>query len=212
MKQTIGLVMAVLAVGFSVSAGLVDSVSTPFGLTASGQWQTDGFQVAWDISPNGDRMWRYRYEFTKPAGASLKKDVSYLIIQVSDTMTAQDISGGWVPGWYETGSPSTPGLPRAIWGVKVELDDHNSFSFDSTRAPMWGDFYAKGGTSQQGTVWNVVYNSDFGVWVSNANDYDQTPVDAWQRLLYKVLVPDTIPEPPTMIILALGAVLLRKRK
>ncbi|MHC4761586.1 MAG: hypothetical protein ACYS9H_09625 [Planctomycetota bacterium] len=120
MKQTIGLVMTVLAVGFSVSAGLVDSVSTPFGLTASGQWQTDGFQVAWDISPKGDRMWRYRYEFTKPAGASLKKDISYLIIQVSDTMTAQDISGGWVPGWYETGSPSTPGLPGAIWGVKVE--------------------------------------------------------------------------------------------
>ncbi|MHC4761585.1 MAG: PEP-CTERM sorting domain-containing protein [Planctomycetota bacterium] len=48
--------------------------------------------------------------------------------------------------------------------------------------------------------------------MSNPNDYDHTPVDAWQRLLYKVLVPDTIPEPPTMIILALGAVLLRKRK
>ncbi|MHC4232544.1 MAG: hypothetical protein ACYSTW_08080 [Planctomycetota bacterium] len=212
MKQTSGLVMAVLAVGFSVSAGLVDSVSTPVGLTASGQWRTDGFQVAWDIRSKGDRTWRYRYDFTKPVGASLKKDVSYLIIQVSENFTSQDISGGWVPGWYETGGPSTPGLPGPIWGVKVELDDHNSFSFDSTRAPMWGDFYAKGGTSQQGTVWNVVYNSDFGVWVSNANDYDQTPVDAWQRLLYKVLVPDTIPEPPTMIILALGAVLLRKRK
>jgi hypothetical protein len=204
--------MAVLAVGFSANAGLVDAVSTPVGLTASGQWRTDGFQVAWDISPNGDRTWRYRYEFTKPAGAALKKDVSYVIIQVSETLTAQDISGGWVPGGYETGSPSTPGLPGTIWGVKVELDDHNSFSFDSTRAPMWGDVYAKGGTSQSGTVWNAVYNSDFGVWVSNANDYDQTPVDAWQRPLYKVLVPDTIPEPPTMIILALGAVLLRKRK
>ena len=204
--------MALLAVGFSANAGLVDAVSTPVGLTASGQWRTDGFQVAWDISPNGDRTWRYRYEFTKPAGAALKKDVSYVIIQVSDTLTAQDISGGWVPGGYDAGSPSTPGLPGTIWGVKIELDDHNSFSFDSTRAPMWGDVYAKGGTSQSGTVWNAVYNSDFGVWVSNANDYDQTPVDAWQRPLYKVLVPDTIPEPPTMIILALGAVLLRKRK
>ncbi|MFZ9034220.1 MAG: hypothetical protein ACO21J_09755 [Anaerohalosphaeraceae bacterium] len=212
MNQTIGLVMALLAVGFSANAGLVDAVSTPVGLTASGQWRTDGFQVAWDISPNGDRTWRYRYEFTKPAGAALKKDVSYVIIQVSDTLTAQDISGGWVPGGYDAGSPSTPGLPGTIWGVKIELDDHNSFSFDSTRAPMWGDVYAKGGTSQSGTVWNAVYNSDFGVWVSNANDYDQTPVDAWQRPLYKVLVPDTIPEPPTMIILALGAVLLRKRK
>jgi hypothetical protein len=204
--------MALLAVGFSANAGLVDAVSTPVGLTASGQWRTDGFQVAWDISPNGDRTWRYRYEFTKPAGAALKKNVSYVIIQVSETLTAQDISGGWVPGGYDAGSPSTPGLPGTIWGVKIELDDHNSFSFDSTRAPMWGDVYAKGGTSQSGTVWNAVYNSDFGVWVSNANDYDQTPVDAWQRPLYKVLVPDTIPEPPTMIILALGAVLLRKRK
>ena len=204
--------MALLAVGFSANAGLVDAVSTPVGLTASGQWRTDGFQVAWDISPNGDRTWRYRYEFTKPAGAALKNDVSYVIIQVSETLTAQDISGGWVPGGYDAGSPSTPGLPGTIWGVKVELDDHNSFSFDSTRAPMWGDVYAKGGTSQSGTVWNAVYNSDFGVWVSNANDYDQTPVDAWQRPLHKVLVPDTIPEPPTMIILALGAVLLRKRK
>ena len=212
MKQTIGFLAAVLAVGFSASAGLVGSISTPLGLTANGEWLSDGFKVAWDVGPNGDGTWRYHYDFSKPLDASLRKDVSYFIIQVSDNFTSQDISGGWVPGWYEAGDPSTPGIPGPIWGVKVELDDHNSFSFDSTRAPMWGDVYAKGGTSQQGTVWNDAYNSDFGVLVSNPNDYDQTPVDGLQRPLYKVLVPDTIPEPPTMIVLGLGGLLLRKRK
>jgi hypothetical protein len=212
LKQTIWVVAVVLAVGFNASAGYVDSISTPVGLTANGDWLSDGFKVAWNISPNGDGSWRYHYDFTKPFDASLRKDVSYFIIQVSDTFTANDISGGLAPGWYDAGSPSGPGIPGSIWGVKVELDDNNSFSFDSTRAPMWGDVYAKGGTSQSGTVWNYVYNSDFGVPVSNPNDYDQTPVDGQQRPLYKVLVPDTIPEPPTMIILGLGSVLLRKRK
>jgi hypothetical protein len=212
LKQTIGFLAAVLAVGFSASAGLVGSISTPVGLTANGDWLSDGFRVAWDISSNGDGTWSYHYDLTKPFDASLRKDVSYFILQVSDNFTSRDISGGWVPGWYQGGNPSSPGIPGPIWGIKVELNDNNSFSFDSTRAPMWGDFYAKGGTSESGTVWNDVYNSDFGVPVSNPNDYDQTPVDGQQRPLYKVLVPDTIPEPPTMIVLGLGSVLLRKRK
>ena len=200
-----------LAVGFNAGAALVDSISTTEALTASGDWLADGFTVAWEITPNGDGTWHYSYVFTKSDGSPLTKDVSHFIIQVSENFTSDDISTGQEPEYYGP-SPSNPGIPGSLWGVKVDSGG-NSFSFDSPRAPMWGDFYAKDGQASTGGIKNYVYNSDFGEAVANANDYNAPhAIDPDQNSLYKILVPDTIPEPATMVLLGLGSILLRKRK
>ena len=204
-------VVAMLVVGLNANASLVDSISTTDELTASGDWFTDGFTVAWDISPNGDGTWHYVYEFTKSDDTPLTKDVSHFIIQVSENFTSDDISGGLIPDWYGEG-PSNPGIPGSIWGVKVDFGG-NSFSFDSTRAPMWGDFYAKDGEASTGDIKNYVYNSDFGEEVANVNNYNApSALDDSGGILHKILVPDTIPEPATMVLLGLGSLLLRKRR
>jgi len=214
-KRTIQLaVVVMLAMGLNASATLVDSISTTDELTASGDWFTDGFKVAWEVSPiagESDYRWNYSYEFTKSDGSPLTKDVSHFIIQVSENFTSDDISGGLEPDWYDEG-PSNPGIPGPIWGVKVDFGG-NSFSFDSTRDPMWGDFYAKDGKASTGDVKNYVYNSDFGEEVANVNNYNApNALDDSDGILHKILVPDTIPEPATMFILGLGSVLLRRRR
>ena len=216
-KRTIWLaVVAMLVMGLSASAGLMDSISTTDELMASGDWFTDGFKVAWEISPilgELDYRWHYRYEFTKSDDSSLAKDVSHFIIQVSENFTSDDISGGLVPDWYDAGNPSNPGIPGAIWGIKIDLDGENGFSFDSTRDPMWGDFYAKDGVASTGDTKNYVHNSSFGEEVANVNDYNaDNAIGVNQSPLHKILVPDTVPEPATMVLLGLGGLLPRKRK
>jgi len=55
-----------------------------------------------------------------------------------------------------------------------------------------------------------------GVKVSNPHDYQNTPIDEYGNSLFKVLVPDTVPasapEPASLSMLALGSLLLIKRR
>jgi hypothetical protein len=223
------IVMGVLLLGeISLQATIVDSLSSPVAsgvFSNGGDWgsEGDGFRIKWTVSQNQDQSWHYKYEFLKANGDPLTKLTSHITISLSDNITACDL--------YNFGSdidevtfgtfgpaPSNPGFPtgESIYGVKFDLADNQAIAeFDSTRQPMWGDFYAKSGASQDGVSpksWNYAYNVDIGEDVANLHSYMGTPVDDFDNELFKILVPNTIPEPAMICIVALGGVSLIRRK
>ncbi|MBI5575753.1 MAG: PEP-CTERM sorting domain-containing protein [Deltaproteobacteria bacterium] len=97
-------------------------------------------------------------------------------------------------------------MPGNIFGIKV-LEDAGegpvTLDFYSTRAPMWGDFYAKDGKSggQGGGNWVTAWNAGFGT----------DPVPSSPTFTPWIPVPDTqtttpVPEPGTMLLLGSGLV------
>lgn len=227
MKRIVFLIMAG-AVTFNAWAALstiTGSLSTPSneGLISGGiTWSGDeeGLTVFWEVSRLEDHTWHYQYTFTNGDGNPLKMLVSYFIVSVSDNLTYSDVFNfGGDAESYELKTfgpgPSAPGFPedQTIWGLKIELGgDQLTAEFSSNRAPMWGDFYAKDG----GNPKNYAYNGDLGVKVSNPHDCQNVPIDEYGNSLFKVLVPDAVPEPApepaSLLMLALGSLLLIKRR
>ncbi len=115
------------------------------------------------------------------------------------------------PVWASIKQPFESGIsgwPDAVW-LKINMGgDQVMVSFDSERIPDVGGILRQGGEKPK----NYAYNTDFGVVVANLHDYMGTPVDASGNALFKILVPDTIPEPATLAILGLGSLLLTPRR
>jgi hypothetical protein len=227
MKRIVFLIM-VGAVTFNAWAALSTitgslSTSSNEGLISGGiTWSEDkeGLTVFWEVSRLEDYTWHYQYTFTNGNGNLSKMDVGYFIISVSNDLTLSDVfnfSGDVESYELKTfgSGPSAPGFPedQAIWGLKIELKSEQlTAEFSSNRAPMWGDFYAKDG----GNPKNYAYNRDLGVKVSNPHDCQNAPIDEYGNSLFKVLVPDAVPEPApepaSLSMLALGSLLLIKRR
>ncbi len=162
------------------------------GITATGSWDSPDTEIEWLVTQSVDLTWHYKYTFEVPA-----KDLGHIIFQVSPDFTLADFLSPGTPD-LKTFSPedpgkSNPGLPGDIYGLKFEGGGLvNTIEFDSTRAPMWGDFYAKGGKDEKGTVDLYAYNTNFGV------DENTT--------LFKIAVPDT--DTDSVVVPLPGAVLL----
>ncbi len=167
------------------------------GLIGSGGWVSDpGKPVtfSWTVTQNGDLSWHYSYVFDS---TDVKGTLSHLLLETSLNLTADDIfndtpSAG-SPRLYEDG-PGNPNLPGPLFGIKFESVSGAvvSIEFDSTRAPMWGDFYAKDG-SVGGELWNAGFlDADPQAAADNGSLWDH------------ILVPDTT----TTIVPSPGAVLL----
>ena len=188
------------------------------GIVSSGQsWVSPpGFEVNWQVEQTSFDTWHYRYTFSDENGDELSMQVSHLIISLSDNIQQGDLFNfGTDVAGTEIGdfgpAPGNPGFPddETIFGIKLDMgNDQLIAEFDSTRQPMWGDFYAKDG----GTPENYAYNSDIGTEVFNLHGFDEIPVDISGNELNKVLVPNSVPEPATLILLGIGGVLLRKRR
>ena len=199
----------VIAIIFSVLfatnswATYTGSITGGDGLFGTGSWSSS--VLNWEISSNSD-VWTYNYTFTVS-----DKAISHMLFEVSDTFTADNILAGTTEG-YQLGmydsSNGNPGIPGSVQGLKWDLSGDplsQSITIVTDRAPMWGDFYAKGGSEKIDGVktrlfaYNTQFGSDTFASVGDGN------AGGW------ALVPNThtgapVPEPSTMLLFGFGII------
>ena len=138
------------------------------GITATANWNNDATWLSWIIVQNPDSSWTYVYTW-KTSG----RDLSHLVFEVTVgaelseftdwSFTADLETDSPVLGWITPPDSGNPGLPGPIYGIKMDLDENTpvfSFSFNTMRAPVWGNFYAKDGKLDGNDVY--AHNVGFG--------------------------------------------------
>jgi hypothetical protein len=185
------------------------------GLVGIGGWVSDDshpVSLSWTVAQNNDLSWHYSYVFNRDGAQG---NLSHLILETSQNLAHGDIRNAtpniqWSdPRWYAPG-PSNPNMPGSIYGVKFEPFPESFIStidFDSSRAPMWGDFFAKDG-SVGGSLWNAGFTA-----------IDPTSAVSSGSIDNHILVPDTqtstIPAPGAILLGSIGVSLiswLRRRR
>jgi hypothetical protein len=198
------------AVGISYSGNLSGADG---GLVGTGAWfdkvllkpadQANWFAptISWTVSQNSDFTWHYSYTLTV-----YKQEVSHFMVEVSDNCEDSNIKNPKGPfrvrkvDWYDESS-GNPGLPGRVHALKFDeaWGTIATFEFDSDKAPVWGDLYAKDGKLPGTNIENVAWNSGF-----SANDIDPDVPAGNGSYLNHLLVPDSVPEPASFVSLAAG--------
>jgi hypothetical protein len=188
---------------FGEPADLTGSRSEPASIVTGGNYASDeeNLTISWTIASNAGNpaLWDYSYTLSNFANPG----VSHFIISLSPGCSTDPgcITGAdnFEYGDYSGANPSNPGMPATISGVKFDFgsEDPSSYAFTSNRAPVWGDFYFKGGSD------SYAYNTG----LTNHNSVN---------ILDFIARPDTsggappaeIPEPGTWALLASGVVFI----
>jgi hypothetical protein len=136
--------------------------TTGGGIVTAGSWVGDTISLAWNVTDVGAGLatgsWRYSYTWTGQTPG-----LSHFILEVSPNFTENNysiISGisadGTELNTFGAG-PSNPSIPGSIFGIKFDEIGLSTWTvvFDSDKIPVWGDFYAKGGSTS--AAWNAGY-------------------------------------------------------
>jgi hypothetical protein len=164
------------------------TITSGDGVTGGGNWTT-GVSLGYIVADAGDD-YLYSYTFQAPSPG-----LSHFILQTSGNFSSNnilEISNVYELNTFssETQGDSNPGMPEAMYGIKfggIEEGGPWTLTLLSDRAPMEGDFYAKGGDD------SFAYNSGFGA-LDGAN----------------ILVPDTVtqrvPEAGALLLFGSGLI------
>jgi hypothetical protein len=171
------------------------SIQTSDGtLIGSASWPNNtGSKLSWVVDDFSDPgFWTYAYQFDVNGSK-----ISNVIIEVSSAFTFLDIDQTY-PADYtlDTFYPvDYQGLPSSIFGVKWGAAEQSfSWGISTAATPMWGEFYGKGDADGNGK--NYAYNSEFGT--DTLAPISDGNAGGW------VLVPNSVPESSTMLLLGFG--------
>lgn len=188
----------------------VGSRETPAGngIYGTGNWDdqplnsNNGFKVAWNITyDQATSVYTYNYTFSGTNGGAVTEPpgISHVILEVSEGFSFSGQTGGFGAATEHTSTTGNgnPNLPSTLYGIKRDIGGTTVTStFLTKHAPVWGDFYAKGGSNENNlaTAWNTGFglsatcvstNSCGSQWGAAITDYT-----AW------IVVPNLQQRPP----------------
>jgi len=176
----------------------------------AGYWPSD-FTIQWDITRDlANAVWTY--EYTLYANC---KDVSHFLLELTQGDGFGDIlnpriqfgDGGWEPlsvegprTWDGQNGNSSPGWPdgQSMYGIKFDTGGGIvSYAFETSRDPVWGNFYVKSGKHEGD--WVYAYNKGF-----SKKDFDSD-----DKLDFIVRpnggTPPVVPEPASYLLFVAGS-------
>lgn len=217
------------------------TLTSGYGLTGNGDWAS-GASLWYQATKQADG-WLYEYKLTvadkgishfifeTSDGFGFDQLISGFIAVATDVgVSGMELANLLTGPKSFTEDNGNPGIPGSVWGIKFDVpylkkdeapkpgylaDDtyEISFSFTSSHQPMWGNFYAKDGTTEDDTgakIWNYLYNEGFALYSAEfleQNRYAEYGDQFYAQMLKSyVLVPDTVtvPVPGAMLLGSLG--------